>query len=192
MNEQELYYRILEQKEQLQYLLKEHWQLFSNMSTWFFWFNLATVIIPLVILYFSIDRKRLFEVAFYGYSMHVLWLNIDMILTGNNYFNHPHSLFYILPEGVSVTSVFLPVVFMLLYQHCTNNGKNFYLYATVTSTIFAFGFGFFAESVDLLRMHKGMNLFYLTLIDIAAAFIAYWATNIFLMIKKQKPERRQD
>lgn len=191
MNEQQLYYKIAEVKDHLSSLMREHWQLYSNTGTWFFWFNLATIIIPLIVLYFTIDRKRLFEIAFYGYSLHVLWLNIDLILTANNYFNHPHSLFYILPEGISVTSVLLPVVFMLLYQYCTNNGKSFYLYATAASALFAFGFGYFAESVDLLRMHKGMNLFYLSLIDVSAVFIAYWATNIFLIMKKQMPEKRQ-
>ncbi|WP_010531311.1 hypothetical protein [Lentibacillus jeotgali] len=186
MNEQELYHKIFEQKEQLEYLLKEHWQLFSNMGTWFFWFNLVTIITPLIILYFTVDRKRLFEVAFYGYSTHLLWLNTDMVLTANNYFNHPHSISYILPEGVSVTAVLFPVIFMLLYQYCTNNGKNYYLYAIVSSAIFAFGFGYFAESVDLLRMHKGMNLFYLTIIDIAISLIAFWVTKLFLFIKNQR------
>lgn len=186
MNEQELYNKIREQKEQLAQLEQEHWQLFSSIDTWYFWVNLGTIVIPLVILYFVIDRTRLFEIAFFGYSTHLLWLITDTVLSANNYLNHPHTFFYFLPEGVTVTTVLFPVVFMLVYQYCTNNKKNFYLYAIVASVIFAFGLGSISDSIDLFRMHKGMNLFYLTLIDIAIAFIAYWATNIFLMIKKQK------
>ncbi|GGJ89814.1 hypothetical protein GCM10007063_10580 [Lentibacillus kapialis] len=185
MNEKELYYTILEQKQELESLMKEHWQLFSGMDTWFFWINLATIIVPLIILYFTVDRKRLFEISFFGYSVHVLWLNIDTLLTANNYFNHPHSISYLLPEGVTVTAVLFPVIFMLLYQYCTNNGKNFYLYAIVASIIFVFGYGTFSVSVDLLRVHKGMNFFYLTLIDIAIVFIAFWATKLFQLIKRQ-------
>ncbi|QKY70802.1 hypothetical protein [Lentibacillus sp. CBA3610] len=183
MSEQQLYDEILKQKEQLQNLLQEHWELYSSMDTWFFWFNLATIIIPLIILYFLIDRRRLFEICFYGYTAHILWLNTDIVLSNNNYLTHPHSISHILPQGFTITAVLFPVVFMLLYQYCTNNEKNFYLYAIIVSIIFACGAGGISGFVDLLRMHKGMNFFYLTLIDIVIAFIALWATKLFQRIK---------
>lgn len=184
MNENELYYEIYKKKEQLGDLIAEHWKLYSNVDTWFFWFNLMTVLIPLIILFFAVDRKRLFEISFFGYSVHVLWTMMDGYLTGNNYFNHPHSLSYLLPQGITVTAVLFPVIFMLLYQYCTNNGKKFYIYSIIGAFIFAFGFGSFAESFELLRMHKGMNLMYLFLIDIVIIFIALGMTKFFHKMKQ--------
>ncbi|WP_164670526.1 hypothetical protein [Virgibacillus doumboii] len=188
MNEQELYHKIYKTKEQLSNLLSEHWQLYSNTETWFFWFNLATIVIPLIVLYFTVDRKRLFEISFFGYSIHVLWTTISSYLTSHNYFNMVHSISDVLPQGITVSAVLFPVTFMLIYQYCTNNGKNFYLYFIIGTFIFAFGYGFFTDAIGLLRMHKGMNLFYLFLIDTAVILIAYGATNIFRKIKYSQSE----
>lgn len=185
MNEQELYNQIYEMKEQLGSLLKEHWQLYSNMGTWFFWVNLLTLIIPLVVLYFLVDKKRLFELCFFGYSLHIIWVTVDSFLTSNNYFNHPHSISYLLPQGITVAAVLFPVVFMLLYQYCTNNGKNFYIYSIIGAFIFAFGYGAFSDAIDMLRMHKGMNLMYLFLIDVAIVYVALGMTNLFKLIKRK-------
>lgn len=186
MTEKELYYQIYEKKEQLASLLENHWQLYSNMSTWFFWANLLTFVVPLIILYFLVDRKRIFEISFFGYSIHIIWVTIDGFLTDNNYFNHPHSLSYVLPEGITVTAVLFPVVFMLIYQYCTNNDKNFYIYSIIGAFIFAFGYGSFAVAVEMLRMHEGMNLIYLFIIDAVVVLIAFGMTNLFHKIKNTK------
>ncbi|UJL47276.1 hypothetical protein KFZ58_05025 [Virgibacillus sp. NKC19-16] len=186
MSEAQMYQRIYELREQLSDAYSNYWNLYSDMSTWFFWFNLASVVIPFIILYFAIDRERLFEISFYGYTVHVLWSNVDNFLTAQNYLSHPHTLTGFIPAGVTVTAVVLPVTFMLLYQYCTNKGKNFYLYAIVASFIFGCGFGGISMIVDLLRMHNGMNLFYLFLIDIVVAFLALWMTRLFFKIKKTK------
>ncbi|MBP1970645.1 hypothetical protein J2Z83_002781 [Virgibacillus natechei] len=184
MNKRQLYNEIYERREQLDSLYTEFWNSYSGLDTWYFWFLITCIVLPLVFLYFVIDRNRLFEIAFYGYTAHILWLMIDTILTAQNYFVHPHSISHLTPTGISVTAVLFPVTFMLLYQYCTNKGKNFYLYAVMTSIVFAFGYGGISNVVGLLEMHKGMNLAYLFLIDIAIAFIALWATKVFLKIKK--------
>ncbi|MFD1040059.1 hypothetical protein ACFQ3N_16930 [Virgibacillus byunsanensis] len=186
MTEQELYHRIFELKEQLGNVISEYWNLYSGPDTWYFWFNVATVIIPLIILLLIIDKKRIFEISFFGYTIHVIWANIDNILSMNNYFVYPHSLTHLLPVGVTITAVLLPIVFMLIYQYCTNNDRNYYIYALIGSAIFAYGFGYFSLSVDLLRVHKGMNLTYLFLIDVAVMYIAFWATKLFLKLQPHK------
>lgn len=186
MNEKELYFKIYETKEQLGNLITEHWNLYSNMGTWYFWFNVAAILLPLIILFFALDKKRFFEVSFYGYSVHILWVYIDSYLTSNNYLNHPHSVSYLLPQAFTVTAVLFPVTFMLLYQYCIKNEKNFYIYSIIGSFIFAFGFGGISLAVELLRMHKGMNLFYIFLIDIAIVFTALGMTNLFKKIKNNK------
>ncbi|WP_106498186.1 hypothetical protein [Lentibacillus sp. Marseille-P4043] len=186
MSEEQLYDKIYEQKDQLQKLISEYWHAFSGVDTWYFWFNIASVIIPLLILYFVIDRKRLFEICFFGYTIHVLWINIGSSLSSANYFVYPHSLTYIIPTGVNIAAVLLPITFMLLYQYCMNYKKNFYVVAIIGALVFAYGFGSFSLAVDLLKVNKGMNLTYLFFIDVAVSFIAYWFTKLFLWFRNKK------
>lgn len=188
MSEKQLYSKLFDQKEQLTELTNRYWQLYSGPDTWYFWFNLAAIVVPLLILFFKVDRRRLFEISFYGYTAHVLWSNIDAVLSSYNFLSHPHSLLQFIPGGISVTTVIFPVTFMLLYQYCTNKNKNFYLYAIGASIVFAYGFGSFSENMGLLKMNKGMNLIFLFLIDILVAFLSLWATKLFIKIRSKKQE----
>ncbi|GAB3042805.1 hypothetical protein [Virgibacillus ainsalahensis] len=183
MNEHQLYQEIFKVREQLSNLYSEYWSLYSGMDTWYFWVNIASVLLPLIFLYFVIDRKRLFEISFFGFTIHILWMNVDTILAEQNFLIHPHTLTPLTTSGITVTAVLLPVTFMLLYQHCTNKGKNFYFYAVIASVIFAFGLGGLSSIFGLLEFHKGMNLTYLLFIDVGIAFLSLWFTKLFLKIK---------
>jgi hypothetical protein len=185
MSEKQLYGEIYHYKEQLSQATTRFWNQYSGPDTWYFWFNLAAFLLPLLYLYFKVDKRRLFEISFYGYTAHVLWSNADYILSSYNLLAHPHSLLQAVPGGISVTAVIFPVTFMLLYQYCTNKSKNFYLYGIGASIIFAYGFGYISKVLGLLKMHNGMNLTFLFLIDIAVAFISLWATRLFLKIKSK-------
>ncbi len=167
-------------------MISNYWNSYSSIDTWFFWFNVASVVVPLLVLYYKIDKSRLFEICFFGYSVHVLWSNVDSILSKNNYLVHPHTLSYLFPVGITVTAVIFPVTFMLIYQYCKNKVKNFYLYSIIGSIVFAYGFGGLSDVVDLLKMHKGMNLTYLFLIDIAVVFTALWMTKLFQKFKDMR------
>ncbi|MDQ0232327.1 hypothetical protein [Metabacillus malikii] len=188
MDQQQLYTRIEEQKEQLLNSLTDYWKAYSGMDTWYFWVNLACVILPLIILLFTIDKKRIFEISFFGYSVHILWANIDSILSLNNYMVHPHTISFLFPVGITMTAVVLPVAFMLMYQYCSNNSKNFYIYMVILSLIFAFVVAPISNMLDLLNLHNGMNYFYLFLIDIVITFASYMLTKFFSHLQRRASE----
>ena len=191
MNKEQLYHKILESRDETQHLISQFWSQYSNINTWYFWFVLLSMIISFVILYFAIDKKRIFEISFYGYSVHVIWTKVDDALASHNFLVHPHSITSFIPNGANMTTVILPIAFMLLYQYCTNHGKNFYLWAIVLSIIFSFGFTSLESAVGLLKMHNGMSKFYVFLIDIAIAFIAYWMTLLFRWVKHRYLESQE-
>ncbi len=85
MKKEEQYDKIFEHKEELTDMLIKYWQQYSNMGTWYFWGNVSILLIPLIVLFFTIDKKRLFEIAFFGYTTHVVLTYIDIILSMNNY-----------------------------------------------------------------------------------------------------------
>src|SRR5690625_4752751 len=117
MNKGQLYQEIAEYRDRTQHLISQYWHQYSNINTWYFWFILLSIIISLVILYFAIDKKRIFEISFYGYSVHVLWSKADDALASHNYFVHPHSLTSFIPNGVNMTSFVLPIAFMRSEEH---------------------------------------------------------------------------
>jgi hypothetical protein len=67
---------IHEQSDKLQELLSSYWHQYSDFGNWQFWVVLASLVLPLVLLYFTVDRTRIFEVFFFGYTVHMLWAYI--------------------------------------------------------------------------------------------------------------------
>ncbi|WP_042225054.1 hypothetical protein [Oceanobacillus manasiensis] len=184
MTEEQLYNKIIEIKEQLHHLEKTYWEMSTGFDTWRFWFLLGSLIIPLVFLYFTVDRKRLFEISFFGFTIHILWANTDQVLTHLNYFSYPHSFTYILPTGITSTTVLFPIVFMLVYQHCIKKEKNIFIYIALLNLVFAFAMGPLYVSLGFLEMNKGMNYVFLYLIDVITVSLAFVFVKLFKIMKQ--------
>ena len=69
--------QIRSNQDELNSLISSYWNDFSNIGTWQFWTVFALLVIPLMILYFAVDRKRIFELFFFRiyctYSLVVHW-----------------------------------------------------------------------------------------------------------------------
>nr|WP_279664832.1 hypothetical protein [Ectobacillus ponti] len=162
-----------------------YWKEYSDMGTWQFWAIAALLIVPLVVLFFTVDRKRIFELFFFGYTVHILWTYIDIAMGRAGYFTHKYFLIPILPISFSITASVLPVGFLLLYQYCTNHKKNFYLFTLLLSAIFAFVFASLEEYLGMVAFRKGLNALHLYLIDLGIACIAYWSTRLLLQVTRR-------
>ncbi|SES64748.1 hypothetical protein SAMN05216389_101237 [Oceanobacillus limi] len=177
MSYNEFWNEIYDTSIELNSLLISYWKEYSNFDSWQFWFVLALLIIPLIILYMVVDRSRIFEVLFFGFSVHILWTYVDVMLGSTTLFVHQYFLIPILPFALSISSSVLPVGFMLIYQYCINHEKNFYLYTIIASAIFAFGFASLENFLGLIEFNNGMNMFYVFLIDLGVVFPSYWLTK---------------
>ncbi|MFD1445202.1 hypothetical protein [Oceanobacillus profundus] len=169
--------------EEFNGLISNYWNDYSNFGTWQFWVTLLVFILPLVLLFFAVDRSRIFEVFFFGFMVHILWTYASIILERYNFMFHTFFLAPALPYSLNITVSILPVGFLLLYQYTTKHRKNFYVYAILLSAVFAFGFATLEEWMGLLELHKGTNNFHIFLVDLAVVFISYWVT---LFIKSLK------
>lgn len=181
----EFWNEIYKNNDQLNSLYSSYWHQYTGIGTWQFWVVLVSLVVPLAAVYFFVDRKRIFELFFFGYTVHVLWSYTDIALGRSGYVTHKYFLLPILPNAMNITPSVLPVGFLLLYQYCTNKGKNFYLYTALLSALFAFVFAQLEEYIGLLTLQKGMNHFYLFFIDIGIACIAYWFTKLILRLKEK-------
>lgn len=174
------YWELINKKsEELNSMLLDYWKEYSYIDTWQFWLSGLFMIIPLIVLLVLVDRKRIFEVLFFGFTVHMLWSYTDAILGSTSLFIHEYFLIPLLPFALSIASSVLPVGFLLIYQYTTNHKKSFFLYITITSAVFAFCFAPLESYMGLISMDHGMNYFYIFLIDMAIAVIAYWLTNFF-------------
>ncbi|MCY9019375.1 hypothetical protein MOF32_30125 [Priestia megaterium] len=174
---------IHEQSDKLQKLLSSYWHQYSDFGNWQFWVVLASLVLPLVLLYFTADRTRIFEVFFFGYTVHVLWAYTDIALGRTGYLTHTFFLTSQLPNATNITASILPVAFLLLYQYCTNHQKNFYLYTILLSAVFSFGLAPLEHYFGFIDSGKGMSLYYIFLIDIGITLVAYWFTRLLVKTK---------
>ncbi|MFA1819818.1 hypothetical protein ACDX78_06420 [Virgibacillus oceani] len=169
--------------EEFNELISRYWNTYSGFDTWQFWVSLLLFLLPLALLFFTVDRKRVFEVFFFGYTVHILWTYASIILENHNLMNHTHFPFPALPFSLNITTSILPVGFLLVYQYTTKYKKNFYMYAILLSAVFAFGFATIEKWLGLIEFHKGASNFHLFLVDLVVVFISYWFT---LFIKRCK------
>lgn len=183
MSFDEYWEKIYIKNNEISTLLSSYWNEYSHFGTWQFWVVVLIMVGPLILLFFTVDRTRIFELFFFGYTVHILWTYTVMVLQNYNYLIHPYFLTFVLPFALNMTASMLPVGFLLLYQYCTNHKRNFYLYTILLSAIFAFGFATIENYIGFVKLNKGMNQAYLFLIDIVIVYLAYWFT---LIIKKTR------
>ncbi|WP_407269632.1 hypothetical protein [Radiobacillus sp. PE A8.2] len=170
MDYKEYWKTIYEKNEELNALISAYWNDYSNLGTWQFWVVVSLMVLPLILLYFTVDRRRIFELFFFGYTVHLLWTYMDIVLERYGYFVHTYFLTPLFPFALNMTASALPVGFLLVYQYATNHNKNYYLLILIASALFAFGFASIETAIGMMEFRKGMNYFYLFLIDIIIAF----------------------
>lgn len=189
MDFKEYWNEIYVKTEELNELVSAYWNTYSGLDTWQFWVTFLLFALPLVLLFFTVDRDRVFEVLFFGYTVHILWTYASIILERMNFMNHTYFLLPFLPYSLNVTVSILPVGFLLVYQYTTKHKKNFYLYSILLSAVFAFVFATLEEWMGLLEFHKGANNFHVFLVDITVVFISYWFTLFIKRISGKHPEK---
>ncbi|WP_017186106.1 hypothetical protein [Alkalibacillus haloalkaliphilus] len=185
MTFEEYWNRIFELTERLSQLTDSYWHEYSSWDTWQFWLNIILLILPLIILYFAIDRTRMFEILFFGLAIHMLWNYSSNYLESQVYFRTLYFITTVLPSAFTMVASAMPVAFMLVYQYCTNHGKNYYIWAVVLSATFAFGVGSLEIMFGITYMGGGFHYFYLFLIDIVIAFSTYWFVRAMLKARNK-------
>jgi len=162
----------------------DYWKEYSSFDTWQFWLNLAFLIIPLIVLYFKLDRSKAFQIGFFGYSAHMLSTYIDGYSTRFGHWEYPYKIVPFLPINMGLDTSLIPVVIMLVYQWTLNRNKNYYIAVLIVAALFAFIFKPILTYFDLFQLSKGSSYFHLFLWYISGGILSKWVTNIFLHFEK--------
>lgn len=174
--------------EQLSKAQMEYWQQFSHIETWGFKIVLLMFVLPLVYLYFAIDRKNILLLGFYGLNVHVWFSYINIAGVKQGFFAYPFELIPFIPGNLALDAALIPILFMLVYQWTINHNKNFYIYSTALSLVLAFIFKPILVNTNMFVLYKGTNYFHLFLLYCIIFLFSKLITNLFL--KMQRNPRR--
>ncbi|MFC4321987.1 CBO0543 family protein [Litchfieldia salsa] len=174
---------VLDVQEKAVSMWMDYWKDFSYIDTGPFWVIIAALVLPLILIYFKIDRTKIFQIGFYGFNIHTWFAYSDSIAMRTGYVYYPFQAIPVMPVNFALDASLVPVTFMLVYQWCINNNKSVFLYGVITSA----GFSFFLKPVmgawDLIKLDNGMNYFYLFLNYIAILIMAIIITKFFTYLK---------
>ncbi|MFC4323329.1 CBO0543 family protein [Litchfieldia salsa] len=162
----------------------EYWKVYSDFSTWQFWFILIMLVGPLILLFFTIDRKMIFRIGFFGFSVHILFAYIESFGIRYGFWGYPYQVLPFLPS-FSLDASVIPIVSMLVYQWTINHNKSFFLYSVITAIIFGFGFKPLLVSINLFQKDDWVNYFLIFLLYLILFQLAYLMTKLFLVLHKK-------
>ncbi|UPO89894.1 CBO0543 family protein [Niallia sp. Man26] len=159
-----------------------YWQQYSNMDTWQFWVVLMMFLLPLPVLILFIDRKKVFQLGFYGYGIHLFFAIIDSFGVIKGLWIYPYKLLPGLPASIALDSSFVPVTYILLYQYILNNKKNYYIWMLMLCLVFAFFLKPLMVGLGLFRFGGRENFLMLFWGYVAVALIPKWITDFFMYL----------
>lgn len=183
-NRIEQFDKIVKMIEGAQAALNKYFFDYRIFTTFEYWLMIFFLIAPLVLLYFKIDKSKLFEICFYGYNIHVLFGYIDLYGRNLGYWNYP---FPVLPPitGLSLDASLVPVTFMLVYQWTIKRKKNYYIYSLLTAVIFSFLFKPVLVRMGLFKLYQEINYIHLLICYVIVVFVAKWMMDLFLWIRRK-------
>ncbi|MDD9265736.1 CBO0543 family protein [Paenibacillus sp. GCM10023248] len=182
--QQHVFEELLTKEKSISTSWVDYWHQFSNAQTWQFWFNLALLLLPLVVLWFALDRKKALQIGFYGFSIHMMATYIHMFGERNYIWAFPYKIVPYLPTSITLDASFNPIVLMLVYQWTLNHKKNYYLYSAIMCALFSFVFKPLLSVFDLFHLYGRMNYFYLFLLYFLVTILAKLITDLFVSFQK--------
>ncbi len=172
--------RLTQMQDNLTNAWRDYWYQYSNAGTWQFWFILGMLVLPLVVLYFTLDRDKALQIGFYGFNVHMWFTYIDAIGIRLVRWEYPYRITPIVPVSLALDASLIPVIYMLVYQWTRNHRKNYYVYLTVVSLLLSFVFKPILTALDLFELYKGTTYFHLFIGYMVTGLISKWITNLFL------------
>src|SRR5699024_10986502 len=97
-----------------------YWHLYSYVVMLQLCVEVLMIIIPLIILFFSIDKSKVLLLGFFGFNYHVWFSYTNSIGVGLGLWEYPYHVIPFLPS-FSLDAALVPVCFMLLYQWTLNH-----------------------------------------------------------------------
>ncbi|CAG7633932.1 hypothetical protein PAECIP111802_01996 [Paenibacillus allorhizosphaerae] len=110
----------------------------DSLFTWE-WFLLAGLTtIPLIIWWKVLDKKRAYEIAFYGCMINIMAIILDDFGTNLSWWGYPIKLLPTIPPLLTADSILVPIVLMIVYQRYSSNWKSHVISNLIIAALVAF------------------------------------------------------
>lgn len=130
----------------------------SVVFTYQWWLLVAITIIPIMVWWKIVDRKRLFEITTYGLLIALLAGLLDAIGVETDAWEYKYDLVPLLDVFISYDVSVLPTCYMLIYQYC-QSWQSF----TIAHVVLSFAFAFVAEPflvyLDIYQLIKWKHIY---------------------------------
>lgn len=113
----------------------EHW-LNDTLFTFNWWILLITTLVLFFVWLIILDKKRIFEIATYGFMVAFIAVIADITGVFLMLWQYKHTLTP-LSIVVEIHTILMPVIYMIIYQYY-QTWKSFLIAVTIKAFIFAF------------------------------------------------------
>jgi hypothetical protein len=131
------YLELLKIREQLHQVSVTQWKQ-ASVFTWEWWLLIGLTIIPLIVWWNIIDKKRAYEIAFYGCMINIFAVILDDIGTDLIWWGYPVKLEPLVPPLLTADSILVPIVLMIVYQLFATSWKSFFIANLIAGAVIAF------------------------------------------------------
>lgn len=114
----------------------QHW-LHHDLFSPQWWLLLFFIIVPWLVWWVLVDRKRLLEILLYGLTVAILASYLDAILTESTFWHYEVTLLPVWPRFITANFTVLPVTYMFLYQYF-ESWKTFFIASVIMAALYAF------------------------------------------------------
>ena len=137
MNESEMMIaQTIQSKIMYSQLSIEHWVKYE-VFTWQWWIGIACVVIPLLLWWKLVDRRRILEITAFGFLVNILATFLDVTGTELLLWNYTIKILPQIPLLFPVDFILVPITYMLIYQRY-KAWKQFLFASTIVALALAF------------------------------------------------------
>ena len=136
MNNSEMIAQIIQSKIIYRHLSIEHWVKYE-LFTWQWYIGVACLVIPLLLWWKLVDKRRIFEISTFGLLVIILATFLDVTGSELVLWNYPIRILPQIPLLFPVDFIIVPITYMLIYQHYSA-WKQFLLASTIVALALAF------------------------------------------------------
>lgn len=162
------YQEVIEARRELQRLSLEHW-LQDDLHKWTWWLNVVLTILPWIIWWKLVDRKRVFEILAYGLLLAMTSTLMDECGTQAVLWGYPDVMFPFIPRLFPVDYVLIPVIYMLVYQYFSG-WKSFIIASIIVAAVFAFIAEPAMECLGLYQQYTWKHIYSFPIYFVLAVF----------------------
>lgn len=162
----------------------DYWFEHSIYTSLEYWIVVGLFLSSLILLAIKIDKSKVFLFGFFGFSIHILTVYMNIIGINKGMWNFPIQMVPLLP-ALAFDSSLVPVIFMLVFQFTFNNKKNYYLYAILTALFISVLIEPLLVRMEIFKFYGNTTYIHRFFGYVAISFISKFITNLFLLAQKK-------